>query len=498
MTRVAAIDLGSESGRVTSVDFDGKRVAFNVAHRFSTNSTSHDGLRWDLGSLSNEVFAGMGKLGLEGVPIASVGVDSWGLDYVLLDHENHPIDDPYSYRDPRNNAAFEAALAEFGPDALYEPSGTQLIAINTVFGLLSDARIHPERLAGSSRMLLIADYIHHLLSGSLVSERTLASTTGLFDVRRGGWSDGLISMLDLPRELFPELVDPGTTLGPLLDSGLSGWAGTKVIAPGSHDTASAVLAVPFDGAPSQTAAFISSGSWSLIGREEQRPTISPEARIAHLANEVGFGSRTLVLRNGAGMWLLQASRRQWESEGRSLSYEDIAALAQAEQPLVSIIDPDAPEFVAPGDIPARIRAYCRRTGQPVPETIGQIARTIVDSLALSYRRTLNSIAAVTGGQIDAVHVVGGGSQHNGLAQATADATRLPVHRGPVEATALGNAGAQLIALGELSGMSDLRSVVAASDTILTTEPGPLDLWSRGGDRFINLTTSHSQTIRTSA
>ena len=498
MTRVAAIDLGSESGRVTSVDFDGKRVAFAVAHRFSTTATSHDGLRWDLEAMTREVFDGMGKLGLEGVPIASVGVDSWGLDYVLLDHENHPIDDPYSYRDPRNNGAFDAALAEYGPDALYNASGTQLIAINTVFGLLSDARNRPGRLTGSSRLLLIADYIHHLLSGSLVSERTLASTTGLFDVRRGEWSDDLISTLKLPRELFPELVDPGTRLGALLDFGLAGWSGTQVIAPGSHDTASAVLAVPFEGASSERAAFISSGSWSLIGREEQHPTVTAEARIAHLANEVGFGSRTLVLRNGAGMWLLQASRRQWETEGQSLSYADIAELADAEQPLVSIIDPDAPEFVAPGDIPARIRAYCERTAQPVPESIGQVARTIVDSLALSYRRTLDSIATVTGAQFDAVHVVGGGSQHTGLAQATADATRLPIHRGPVEATALGNAGAQLIALGELSDMSELRAVVAASDTILTTEPGTVDLWDRGGDRFMNLTKSYSQTIRTSA
>jgi rhamnulokinase len=496
MTRVAAIDLGSASGRVTSVDFDGQHVAFNVAHRFATNTTTENGLRWDIESLANEVFVGMGKLGLEGVPIASVGVDSWGVDYVLMDHANHLLDAPYSYRDPRNIDPFESALAELGPAMLYGASGTQLLAINTVFGLLSDARTNPGRLAGSSRMLMIADYFHHLLSGSLVSERTLASTTGLYDIQRGAWSDELISRLGLPRGLFPELVDPGTRLGPLLDFGLPGWSGTQVIAPGSHDTASAVLAVPFDSASSQTSAFISSGSWSLIGRELLSPMVTTQARLADLTNEVGFGSRTLMLKNAAGMWLLQACRQQWTSDGVSLDYEDIAALAAVEPPLVSIIDPDSLEFVGTGDMPARIRSFCERTGQPVPETIGQFARTIVDSLALRNRSTLDSIAAVSGTPIDAVHVVGGGSQHDGLSQATADATRLPIHRGPAEATALGNAGAQLIALGELSGMDELRSVVAASGSIVTLDPGPVDLWDRAGGRFLDLVEHHSQRTRT--
>jgi rhamnulokinase len=480
------------------VDFNGARFNFKVAHRFTTTTSIQSGLRWDVEDLTNQVFDGMGKLGLEGVPIASVGVDSWGIDYVLLDGENHLVDQPYSYRDPRNNAAFQVALDEFGAEFLYDASGIQLIAINTIFGLLSDARTNPQRLETSSRLLLIADYLHHLLSGSDVSERTLASTTGLLDARRGLWSDQLISALGLPRHLFPELVDPGTELGPLLDFGLSGWSGAKVVMPGSHDTASAALAVPFEDGYSNTSAFISSGSWSLIGRERPLPSVTEDARLAQLTNEVGFGSNTLVLKNVTGMWLLQASRRQWEVEGSPLSYADIALLAEAEQPLVSIIDPDAPEFVVPGDMPARIREFCRRTGQPIPDTIGKVARTIVDSLALRYRSTLDSLADVTGIPIDAVHVVGGGSQHNGLAQATADATRLPVYRGPVEATALGNAGGQLIALGELAGMSDLRSVVRASDPIITTEPGAIDLWDRAGERFLEITNDQTQTTRTQA
>ncbi len=494
-TRVAAIDLGSSSGRVTSVDFDGERLEFAVAHRFTTSTTTDNGLRWDIGSLTNEVFAGMGKLGLAGVPIASVGVDSWGVDYVLLDRANHVLDDPFSYRDPRNNEPLETALAEFGPEALYAASGTELLAINTVFGLLSDARTNPRRLAESSQMLMIADYVHHLLCGSLVSERTLASTTGLYDIRHGDWSEELIATLNLPRELFPELVDPGTRLGPLLDFGLPGWSSTEVIAPGSHDTASAVLAVPFAGTSARSA-FISSGSWSLIGREQIDPIVTPRARLANLTNEVGFADRTLVLRNAAGMWLLQECRRQWASEGVSLDYDEIAALAAVEEPLVSIIDPDSLEFVAAGNMPARIRSFCERTGQPVPETIGQFARIIVDSLALGYRSTLDSLVSVTGSPIDSLHVVGGGSQHDGLAQATADATRLPIHRGPAEATALGNAGAQLIALGELGGVSDLRAVVAASGAIVTTEPGGIDLWDRAGGRFLDLVENHSLRVRT--
>jgi rhamnulokinase len=496
MTRVAAIDLGSASGRVTSVDFDGRRFDFSVAHRFETKTTSENGLRWDIGYLTTSLFEGMGKLGAQGIPISSVGVDSWGVDYVLMDRENQLLDEPYSYRDPRNNAPFESALAEHGPEILYNASGTQLIAINTVFGLLSDLRMNPGRLAASSRMLMIADYMHYLLSGALVSERTLASTTGLYDAPHGEWSNDLISRLNLPRQLFAELVDPGTRLGPMLDFELPGWSRTEVITPGSHDTASAVLAAPFDTSASETSAFISSGSWSLIGREQLQPVVTTDARLADLTNETGFGDRTLVLRNTAGMWLLQESRRQWEREGQSLGYDELAALADAERPLTSIIDPDSVEFVGTGDMPARIRDFCARTGQPVPETVGQVARTVIDSLALRYRSTLNSIARVTGRPIEAVHVVGGGSQHDGLAQATADATRLPIHRGPVEATALGNAGGQLIALGELSGVSDLRSVIAASSTIIITEPGPMDLWDRAGDQFQNIVAQHSQRIGT--
>jgi rhamnulokinase len=495
-TRVAAIDLGSASGRVTSVDFDGQRVDFTVAHRFETKTTSDNGLRWDIEFLTNEVFDGMGRLGVQGIPIASIGVDSWGVDYVLVDHALQLVDAPFSYRDPRNNAPFDSVLAELGPDLLYNASGSQLLAINTAFGLVSDSRDTPERLARSSRMLMIADYIHQLLSGVTVSERTLASTTGLYDPIRGDWSTELIAKLGLPRELFSELVDPGTRLGPMLDFQLPGWDRTEVITPGSHDTASAVLAAPFDSSMSENSAFISSGSWSLIGREQPGPIVTRAARLAELTNETGFGNRTLMLRNSAGMWLLQESRRQWQSEGQPLEYDEIAALAEFEEPLRSIIDPDALEFVATGDIPARIREFCVRTGQPIPESIGQIARTIIDSLALRYRNTLDSIAAVTGVAIDAVHVVGGGSQHAGLAKATADATRVPIHCGPVEATALGNAGAQLIALGELSGMSDLRSVIAASSVIRTTEPGPVDLWDRAGDRFQHIVAHHSQTTGT--
>lgn len=496
MTRIAAIDLGSESGRVTSLDFDGKRFSFAVAHRFTTTTTSTDGLRWDIRSLTNEVLAGMAKLSQDNVPIASIGADSWGIDYVLLDEAQKLRDDPFSYRDPRNNAQFEAALGEIGPEALYDATGTQLIAINTIFGLLSDVRTHPERLRGVSHLLLIADYFHHLLSGSLVSERTLASTTGLYDARRATWSDSLIASLGLPREIFPELVDPGTQLGPLRDVGLSGWSGTQVITPGSHDTASAVLAVPFAPELAHKSAFLSSGSWSLIGREQSEPVVTSAARLADLTNETGFAARTLVLRNLAGMWLLQESRRQWERDGLTFDYRDIASLAAVEKPLVSLIDPDSLEFVTAGDMPTRIRAFCERTGQPVPQTVGQVARTIVDSLALRYRSTLDSLAEVTGEPIEALHVVGGGSQHEALAQATADATRLPVHRGPVEATALGNAGAQLIALGELAGMSDLRAVVAASESIITTEPGPLNLWEQAGDRFTDIVVQHSQRIGT--
>jgi rhamnulokinase len=473
---VAAVDLGSESGRVATVGFDGSRLDLELGHRFTHEPKVVDGiLRWDLPTLWDGVRTGLAALDAGPVPIASVGVDTWGVDYALLrrpgaggepvDGElagGELVDEPTCYRDPRQVEAMATALAEVGAEELYRSAGVQLIPINTIFGLLDDVRHRPDRLAAASGLLMMPDLFHHLMSGAVTSEYTIASTTGALDTRTGRWAWPLLERLGIPAQLFPEVVQPGTDLGALR---LPGGAPTgalrdcRVIVPAAHDTASAVVAAPLRDPGS---IFISSGTWSLVGVETDRAWVDDAARAANLTNEGGYAGTIRLLCNVMGLWLLQECRRQWGRDGKDLSYPRLAELAGTEPGLVSLVNPDANVFLAPGDMPRRIQDYCARVGQPVPESIGAIARCVVDSLALSYRRVIESVASVTGRTAPAVHIVGGGSSHTLLSQLTADATGLPVYTGPGEATALGNAAVQLAALGELAGLADIRSVVATS------------------------------------
>jgi rhamnulokinase len=318
---------------------------------------------------------------------------------------------------------------------------------------------------------MMPDLFHHLLcgapAGAVGSEYTIASTTGAMDMRTRSWAGDLLEGLGIPTHLLPDVVAPGTELGPLragglLDEPTGALRGCRVILPPSHDTASAVVAAPLRHPAS---VYISSGTWSLVGLETDRPWVTEQARHANLTNEGGYAGTIRLLRNVMGLWLLQECRRQWAREGDELTYPEIAELAAAEPGLVSLVNPDHTDFLAPGDMPSRIRDYCTRTGQPVPTSVGAVARCAIDSLALSYRRVVDAVYAVTGVSPPTVHVVGGGASHTLLCQLTADATGLPVYAGPTEATALGNAAVQLVTLGELGGLADIRAVVAAA-----TEP----------------------------
>jgi rhamnulokinase len=480
---VVAVDLGAESGRVVLGRFDGGRITLQELHRFPTPPRPHDGhLRWDLRGIWSQVNTGLAAAGVAAGSVDAVGVDAWGVDYGLLGQDGEPLGDPVSYRDPRTAGMVTEAIGRVGRERLYAATGIQIIEINTVFQLMAEARAGS--LGRADRLLMIPDLFHHLLSGAAVAEYTVASTTGAYDMAGGRWAAGLLEELGVPTHLLPEVVEAGTDLGPVRLE-LPGYASAKVVVPPSHDTASAVVGVPLS---DPGAAYISSGTWSLVGVETAEPVINEAAMAANLTNEGGAFGTIRLLRNSTGMWLLQESRRQWAREGREYSYDELVRLATTVPAGTSLVNTDHPAFVAPGDLPARVRAYCARTGQPAPEDDAAVVRCMLDSLALGYRRSVEDLATVTGRPVTAVHIVGGGSRNQLLNQAVADVTGLPVIAGPVEATALGNICVQLIALGDIKDLSEAREVVraGAGPEIHRVEPSTADRLAERYGRYREL------------
>jgi rhamnulokinase len=477
---VGAVDLGAESGRVAAGHFDGRSIQLDIAHRFPTRSSTVNGwTRWDVDDLWKNVSAGLDKLGAEGL-VASVGVDTWGVDFGLY-HGGKLIEAPLCYRDPHRVAAFADAIRELGAAALFEATGTHVLEINSIFALLADSRSRPGLLESADLLLMLPDLFHRMLSGSSVTEYTAASTTGLFDMRTKRWATSLMDRLGLPTHMLPAVVVPGTCVGTLqTGSSISGLADTKVIVPAAHDTASAVLAIPQLGPDTM---FISSGTWSLVGVVLDEPVVNADACRANLTNEGGFGGKVRFLRDVLGLWTLQECRRHWRSEGREVGYGTMAGLAADEPPLQAFIDLTGVDFVAAGDMPGRIRRACAVQGMPVPETVGQIARVAIDSLALAYRLTLEDLESVTGGLIESVAVVGGGTENAVLQQATASATGRPVTCWAGEATALGNAVVQLAALGEVRGLDEIWQVVEASSAPRTFAPMSTAPWDEAANRL---------------
>lgn len=488
---VAAVDLGAESGRVTAVSLDGERLSVEIVNRFSNSPRVSDGmLRWDIEDLWRQISSGLGTLAAGSTPISSVGVDTWGVDYGLLSGTGELIDDPISYRDDRNNSALVDALELVGPDRIYSSTGAQILAINTVFQLMADMRQDPTRLGRADKLLMMPDVLHHRLSGAAVSEYTAVSTTGAYDMSTGRWATELLADLHIPTHMLPDVVQPGTDVGAMVGPLAAGaLAGARVVLPAAHDTASAVVAVPF-AAPGGL--FISSGTWSLVGVEVSAPVISAESQRTNLTNEGGYAGSIRLLRNVMGLWILQECRRQWAQEGRSLSYADLAEMAAGEPGLVSVINPDAVEFLPPGDMPRRVRDYCARNGIPVPQSIATLTRCVVDSLALGYRAVVDDIDLVTGRRPTTVNVVGGGANNTLLSQLTADATGLQVHCGPIEATALGNGAVQLATLGEFDGPEQIRQAIADSSQIVTYEPRYGDSWADALGRYQALRSDETQ------
>ena len=470
---IAAVDLGAESGRVFVGRFDGARIDLTEVHRFPNGARQAGGwLRWDVGHLWTQVRDGLAKAG----PVDAVGVDTWGLDFGLLDADGGLTADPVSHRDPRTRGVLAETARRTSRERLYEATGTQLLEINTVYQLYAGQRAG--ELTGARLLLMLPDLFHRLLSGSAVAEYTAVSTTGAYDMARGEWATGLLDELGIPTGILPEVVDAGTDLGPLAP-GL-GAPRTRVITPASHDTASAVVSVPFADAD---AGYVSSGTWSLVGVETGGAVITEKARRANITNEGGAYGTIRLLRNCMGLWLLQECRRQWAREGREHAYGDLVRLAAEAPGGVSVVNPDHPDFVQPGDMPARIRHYCRRTGQPVPDGVAATVRCVLDSLALGYRATFDDLEVVTGRPVPAVHIVGGGSRNDLLNRLTADAGGRPVITGPVEATALGNVLVQLVTLGELAGLDEARQVVRAGEPTEMVEPAGDGRWAELYGRY---------------
>ncbi len=455
MTDYAAVDLGATSGRVVRGSLDGGRVELEEVHRFENRPVRlPDGLRWNLLHLFTETLTGLRRAG----ELAGVGVDTWGVDYALLDGEHRVLGLPFHYRDDRTDGMIERAFERVPAERLYATAGIQTMPINTVFQLLADEG--SPALQAAQRIALVPDLLALWLCGELANERTNASTTGLLDARSGEWASELIGELGLPERLFGPLAEPGTQLGPLL--GHHELGDTPVYAVAGHDTASAFAAVPVD----EHAAVLSSGTWSLLGLELPEPVLSDAARDATLTNERGIDGTTRLLKNVMGLWLLEESRRCWGDT----SYDELHALAKAAEPDVPLFDPDADEFLRPGDIPARIAAACERTGQPAPDGVGATVRSILASLACKYRWTLERLEAVSGREVRRIHVIGGGARNDLLCRLTADLCGREVLAGPVEATALGNVLVQARGAGELASLAELREAAAASAEPKLHEP----------------------------
>ncbi|THF86070.1 rhamnulokinase [Deinococcus sp. KSM4-11] len=463
-TRHVAIDLGASSGRVALGTVAGGRLTVEVLHRFPNGGVPvAGGLYWDILGLWREVLQGL-KLAGQCGEVASIGVNSWAVDYGLLDGHSELLGGVHHYRSPRLNGVMERVRARLGDNVIYGATGIQFLPFNTLYQLAAE---RPERLAQADVLLLVPDLLHFWLCGARVTERTNASTTQFYDPQTQDWAWSLVNAAGIPRSLLPRIVEPGTDLGGLRPevAAETGLSGTRVIAPATHDTASAVAAVPATGEGGW--AYVSSGTWSLVGVESPQPVLTDAARDLNLTNEAGIGGTTRLLKNVMGLWIVQECRRAWNADFAAL-YADAAGLP-AGGPR---IDPDDARFLAPGtDMPQRVQSYCRETGQPVPQSPPEIIRCVLDSLAYRIAEVLDGLEAVTGTAIHTLHVVGGGSQGDLLNQLTADATGRPVIAGPVEATLIGNLLVQARAGDALNGTS-IREVVRASGELQTFTPAP--------------------------
>lgn len=470
---VLAVDLGAESGRVLRIDFDGQRLTTGDIHRFPNNPVyAGDTLYWDALRLWHEIQQGIAA-GLDGA--LSVGVDAWGVDFALLDGDGRLVANPVHYRDERTQGMTDWVFERVPRRTIFDRTGVQFMHINTLYQFASLVQQNSPALKSAAVAVSMPDLFNYWMTGEIGWEFTHATTTQFYNPRAGNWDYETLEAIGVPIQWFPQIVQPGTQFGV--------YKGLPVIMPATHDTGSAVAAVP---AADEHFAYISSGTWSLIGLEVGTPIITEAAYRANVTNEGGPYDTFRYLKNVMGLWLAQQSRATWRAQGTDYTYDELSRLAEAAEPFRSLIDPDAIEFLPPGDMPERIREFCRATDQPVPETTGQVMRAIYESLALKYHWALQRMVATSGKRVDVMHVIGGGSRSAVLCQMTANAIGRPVVAGPAEATALGNGIVQLITLGKLESLVDARHVVARSVETHRYEPQQQEEWDDIYARFEHL------------
>jgi len=482
-THYLACDLGAESGRVMLGSLSGGRLVLEEIHRFPNVPVRSEGsLCWDITRLLGELKTGLKKAAALQLPISSISADSWGVDYLLVDAAGEIIQPVFHYRDARTARGVSAVKALVDWPTIFNETGIQFMPLNTIYQLAAEPK---ERLALAAGMLMIADAVNFFLCGVGRAEASNASTTQLYNPRLKDWSKTLIQALGFPERLFAEVIPSGTRLGRLKKAlaDQSGLGEIEVLASCSHDTGAAVAAVPASG---EDWAYLSSGTWSLMGVELDSPLVTSECRELNFTNEIGFGGSIRLLKNISGLWLVQECRRTWAEAGQGMDYATLTRLASEAKPFVSLIDPTDARFVAPLNMPEAIAGFCRETGQPVPESPGAFVRCALESLALLYRRTLEQIESLTGNRIQRLHVVGGGSKNELLNQFTANALQLPVHAGPVEATAAGNVLIQAIGLGHLASLEAARTVVRHSMPVSVIQPQDAAVWSAAHERFSTL------------
>jgi rhamnulokinase len=484
MTAMVAVDVGAQSGRVALGHFDGERLSVDEVSRFSNVPVLvRETLHWDVLRLYDGILTGLTTAAHEsGGEVDSIGIDTWGVDFALLDRAGRLVQNPVHHRDRRVEGMMQRVFELVPPRELYERTGIQLMPINTVFQLFAMAAGEDPALEAAETLLLIPDLFNYWLSGIAACELTNASTSQCLDARTQTWAIDLLERLGIPFRFFVDVVPPATVIGSLLDevADQTRLRRAVLVAPATHDTGSAVAAVPFR---SPDAVYISCGTWSLVGMELPAPLIDESTFAVNLTNEGGVGGTSRLLRNVGGLWLLHECRRAWAAEGKQREFAELVPLAEQARPLRSFVDPNDPVFLAPGDMPARIRDFCAATGQEVPEDDGAVVRCVLESLVLKYRQTIELLEAATGRAPPEVHLVGGGARNSFLCRGTAAAMGLPVLAGPVEATEIGNLLVQAIGLGELASLAELREVVRASFPPTVYEPGDRAPWDEAFVRF---------------